>query len=124
EGLFSALATRPGKPSVFLRDEFTGLLEQMTKRDYMAGFAEMLTKLYDSKTLKRVLRKETIAVKDPILIVYAGGIKSRMQLMMTLEQVASGFLPRFVFITAVSDINRVRPLGPPTAKDLGARARS
>jgi hypothetical protein len=122
EGMFQALSTRPGKPSVFLRDEFTGLIEAMTKRDYMAGFAEMLTKLYDGKVQKRVLKKETISVKDPIVIVYAGGIKSRMQLLLTTDQISSGFLPRFVFITAESDVNRLKPMGPPTAKDLGARA--
>lgn len=122
EGMFQSLSTRPGKPSVFLRDEFTGLIEAMTKRDYMAGFAEMLTKLYDGKVQKRVLKRETISVKDPIVIVFAGGIKSRMQLLLTTEQISSGFLPRFIFITAESDVDRVRPMGPPTAKDLGARA--
>lgn len=122
EGLFQGLSARPGKPSVFLRDEFTGLMEAMTKKDYMAGFAEMLTKLYDGKQQKRVLRRETISVKDPILIVYAGGIKSRMQLLLDPEHVASGFLPRFVFITAESDINKIKPMGPPTTRNLSARA--
>lgn len=121
EGLFVGLTTRPGKPSVFLRDEFSGLLEQMAKRDYLAGMPEMLTKLYDGKVQKRVLRKETLEVKDPRLIIYAGGIKSKTQEILTYEQVASGFLPRFLFITAESDITRVKPLGPPTEKDNSGR---
>jgi len=121
EGLFVGLTTRPGKPSVFLRDEFSGLLDQMGKRDYLAGMAEMLTKLYDGKVQKRVLRRETLEVKDPRLIIYAGGIKSKTQEILTYEQVASGFLPRFLFITAESDITKVKPLGPPQARDNTGR---
>jgi hypothetical protein len=122
EGLFTALATRPRKPSIFLRDEFSGLLEQMAKRDYMAGFPEMLTKLYDGKEQKRLLRKETVTVKDPRLIVFAGGIRTKTQEILTHEQISSGFLPRFIFITADSDISKVQPLGPPTERDWGKRS--
>jgi hypothetical protein len=121
EGLLSALSVRPGKPSVFLRDEFSGLLEQMTKKDYMAGMPELLTKLYDGKMQKRILRKEVIEVQDPRLLVFAGGIKDKITGLLTFEQVASGFMPRFIFITAESDITKVKPLGPPTAVDLSNR---
>jgi hypothetical protein len=121
EGLLGGLSTRPGRPSVFLRDEFSGLLEQITKRDYYAGMPELLTKMYDGKMQKRVLRKETIEVRSPRLIVFAGGIRSKIQNIVTLEQIASGFMPRFVFITAESDISRLRPIGPPTDRDIGNR---
>jgi hypothetical protein len=114
EGLLTTLATRPGKPSVFLRDEFSGLLEQMTKRDYYAGMAEMLTKMYDGKLQKRVLRKEIIEVKEPVLIVFAGGIKRKITSLLSFEQVSSGFMPRFIFITAESDVTKIKPMGPPT----------
>jgi hypothetical protein len=114
EGLFTSLSMRPGRPSIFLRDEFSGLLEAITKKDYYAGMAETLTKLYDGKFQKRVLRKEVIEVRDPVLIVFAGGIRERTLSLLSYEHVASGFLPRFIFITAESDITRLRPLGPPT----------
>ena len=122
EGLLTSLSTRPGRASVFLRDEFSGLLESMTKKDYYAGMAEMLTKMYDGKFQKRVLRKETIEVKDPILILFAGGIRTRIYELLDYQHVASGFLPRFIFIAAESDVSRLRPLGPPTEKNLGKRA--
>lgn len=122
EGLLGTLATRPGKPSVFLRDEFSGLLEQITKRDYYAGMPELLTKMYDGKMQKRVLRKEVIEVRDPRLIVFAGGIKTKVQELLTMEQVASGFMPRFCFITAESDITRLKPIGPPTDRGMGNRS--
>lgn len=114
EGLFGGMSMRPGRPSVFLRDEFSGLIEQMTKKDYYAGMAETLTKLYDGKYQKRILRREVVEVRDPVLILFAGGIRNRVLSLLSWEHVASGFLPRFVFITAESDVARLRPLGPPS----------
>jgi hypothetical protein len=121
EGLFTSLSMRPGRPSIFLRDEFSGLLESITKKDYYAGMAETLTKLYDGKFQKRVLRKEIIEVRDPVLILFAGGIRTRILQLLNYEHVASGFLPRFVFVSAESDVSRLRPLGPPTQASLGQR---
>lgn len=119
EGLLQQLEARPKVPSIFLRDEFSGLLEMMVKRDYYAGMAEVLTKLYDGKMQKRVLRKETVTVRDPILLILAGGIRNRIQSLLTHEHVSSGFIPRFIFVTAESDTSRLQPLGPPTARVLG-----
>lgn len=121
EGLLQQLENRPKRPSIFLRDEFSGLLEMMVKRDYYAGMAEVLTKLYDGKMQKRVLRKETVTVRDPVLLILAGGIKTRVTGLLTHEHVSSGFMPRFIFITAESDTDRLQPLGPPTARVLGNR---
>ncbi len=121
EGLLQGLSTRPGVPSVFLRDEVSGLLDMIAKKDYYAGMAETLTKLYDGKLQKRVLRKETVEVRDPVLIFFAGGIKVRVQQLLSLDHVSSGFVPRFVFITAESDVSKVRPLGPPTDLDTSGR---
>jgi hypothetical protein len=115
EGMMTSLAARSSRPSVFFRDEFSGLLEAMTRKDYMAGFAETLTKLYDGKPMKRLLRKEVVEVRSPILILFAGGIREKVCSLLTYEQVSSGFMPRFVFITAESDPTRIKPLGPPTA---------
>jgi ribosomal protein S25 len=121
EGLLTALSMRPGRPSIFLRDEFSGLLDAMVKKDYMAGMPETLTKLYDCKFQKRILRKDIIEVRDPCLIFFAGGIRTRVLSLLTHEHVASGFMPRFVFITAESDVTKLRPLGPPTSQSLGQR---
>ncbi len=114
EGLMTSLSFRPGRPSLFLRDEFSGLLDAITKKDYYAGMAETLTKLYDGKFQKRVLKKETVEVRDPCLIFFAGGIKTRVLELLTAEQIASGFIPRFCLISAESDVASLKPLGPPT----------
>jgi hypothetical protein len=121
EGLMQSLEVRPGKPSVFLRDEVAGLIEQITRKDYMAGMAEALTKLYDGKTMKRVLKRETVTVKEPCFLFFAGGIKTRVQSMLTLDHVSSGFVPRFLFLTAESDVGRLQPLGPPTLLNQSVR---
>jgi len=121
EGLMQSLEIRPGKPSMFLRDEFSGLIEAMTRKDYYAGMAEALTKLYDGKTMKRVLKRETVTVREPCLLIFAGGIKTRVQSLLTLDHVSSGFVPRFLFLTAESDVSTLQPLGPPTPENLEGR---
>jgi hypothetical protein len=121
EGLLTSLSMRPGRPSIFLRDEFSGLLEMVTKRDYYAGMLETLTKLYDGKYQKRVLRKETLEIRDPCVVFFAGGIKDRIMQLLTYEHIGSGFIPRFCFVTAESDVTRLKPLGPPTNETMGRR---
>jgi hypothetical protein len=121
EGLLTAMGTRSGKPSLFLRDEVTGLIESMSKKEYMAGMMEVLTKLYDGKHMKRILRREIIDVQNPRLILFSGGIRNKMIELLDYKHVGSGFLPRFIFITAESDITKLRPVGPPTNKIVEGR---
>lgn len=117
EGLLGSLSLRPGRPSIFLKDEFSGLVDSIAKKDYMAGMAEMLTKLYDGKLQKRILKREVVEVKDPRLIIFGGGIKDKVTGSLTLEHIGSGFIPRFVFITAESDVTRIKPIGPPSSRN-------
>lgn len=123
EGMLTQLSMRAGRPSLFLRDEFTGLLEMMQKRDYYAGMLEALTKLYDGRYQKRVLKNEEIEVKDPILNIFAGGIKEKTLDLLDERYVTSGFVPRFVFIMADTDLTRMKPVGPPTAEGIVERAK-
>jgi hypothetical protein len=112
EGMFAALSDRSGRPSIFLRDEFSGLIEMMAKRDYYAGMLETFAKLYDGKFQKKVLRRETLEIRQPIFILFAGGIKSRLMQLLTAHHIDSGFLPRFVFVSAEADLSRLRPIAP------------
>lgn len=122
EGLMTAMGTRPGRSSLFLRDEVTGLIESL-KKEYMAGMMETLTKLYDGKPLKRILRRETIDVRDPVLVLFSGGIRNKMLEILDYKHVGSGFLPRFIFVTAESDLTRLKPIGPPTKENIRGRAK-
>jgi hypothetical protein len=110
EGIFTAMSECNGKASLFLVDEFSGMLNSMVRKEYYAGMPEMLTKLYDGKPLKRRLRREMINVREPIFSFFAGGIKGRIQRLLTIEHIASGFLARFVLIQAEVDMDRLRPM--------------
>lgn len=112
EGILTGLQGRDGKASLFYRDEITGLFQAMLSKDYMSDMPEHLTKLYDGDTVKRLLRKEEITVTNPVFLMLCGGIKTKVQLMLSEEHIASGFIPRFIFITAEPDVSRLRPLGP------------
>lgn len=114
EGLLTELQNRPGRTSLFLRDEFSGMLDAMARKDYYAGMVEMLAKLYDGERQKRILRKETIDVQNPRFIIFAGGIKSRILELFNLNLVINGFIPRFIFITAEADKANYRPMTAPT----------
>ena len=116
EGMLTSLQARPNRVSIFLRDEVSGLLEAMRKKDYHAGMAESLTKMYDGKQERRVLRKETIIVNDPVVLVYMGGIRAKIIEILDHRAVHSGFLPRFLIIEAEADFAKLKPIGPPNTK--------
>jgi hypothetical protein len=86
----------------------------MKRREYQAGMMEAFAKLYDGKYQKRQLRKEVIEIRDPVFIMYCGGIKSRIMELFDTKDIESGFIPRFIFVSAEPDIDNFQPLGPPT----------
>jgi hypothetical protein len=53
--------------------------------------------------------------------MFAGGIRDRVLSLLTYEHVSSGFLPRFIFICADSNVKRLKPLGPPTEETVEKR---
>jgi len=117
EGIVTVLAGRPGATSLFHRDEVSGLLQAMSKKDYNAGLLEMFTKLYDGKRMKRLLRKETISVTDPTLVMLTGGTKDGVYGAIDQNHIRSGFMPRYVFVSSNSDVRRLKPLGPRTERN-------
>lgn len=114
EGILSAISLRSGRTSLFWRDEFSGMLDAMKRRDYHAGMVEFLTKLYDGKYQKRMLRKEIIEIRDPVFIMFCGGIKTRITELFDEDYIVNGFIPRFIYIIAEPDPEKFKPVGPPT----------
>lgn len=114
EGIISELSDRDGKSSLFLRDEITGFIEAMTRKDYLAGMLEVLTKLYDGEKEKRTLRRQTIEVKDPNLVILSGGIKNKMAEILDAKHIGSGFLPRFLVVSGWTGVEDMKAIGPPT----------
>jgi hypothetical protein len=117
EGILTQISTRPKKVSILYRDEVAGLFEAFTKKDYMAGLPETFTLLYDvPKRLPRVLRKETIIVSEPYFIFFGGGIRDKVHSLLTEDFVLSGFIPRFLVVSGENNMERWRPIGPPTGQ--------
>jgi hypothetical protein len=87
-------------------------------RDYLSGLLESFTRLYDGQPETRILRREKIEIKHPYLIFMSGGIKSKMEEIVGMEHIRSGFLPRFIFVTGSTTRDQVRPIGPPDSREL------
>lgn len=117
EGLFSELSNRGDQVSMFHRDEITGFMSAITSKDYLSGTLESFTHLYDGTEQKRVLRGSTIVVKNPYFIFLCGGIKTKMEEIVGMEHIRSGFLPRFIFVTGTTTADQIRPIGPPIAAE-------
>lgn len=113
EGLLSGIATRPGEVSVFYKDEISGFIDSINRKDYLAGMPETLTQLYDVPPfLTRRLRKETITITNPVFIFFGGGIRDKMYALLNDEHILSGFLPRFLIVGGNADLAKMRPTGP------------
>lgn len=121
EGILTGLQGRPGRTSMFFRDEVVGLFDSIRKKDYLAGIPQMFTQLYDGGVVARRLRKELITVTDPVFIFYGGGIKDQFFVSVDEQFVYSGFLPRFMIVTGDTDLSKLRRIGPPTAEVIGQR---
>lgn len=111
EGILRALSARADETSVFYRDEFTGLMSAVSDKKYMSGMLETFTQLYDGRSLKKTLSREAIIVPNPVFLILAGGVKTKMFDLLNEEHVMSGFLPRFCIATAENDFDRIKPLG-------------
>lgn len=111
EGLLTELSTREGQTSMFLRDEFTSLVAGAKKKDWMAGFMTDLCGLYDGSRVKRRLRKEILQVKDPIFLLFAGGVETKLLELLTHEDITSGFIPRFLPIFGTTSVSELDLIG-------------
>ena len=103
EGVTSILAERDKKTSLLHRDEVQGMFKDFMNKTYMASAAERYTELYDgsvpvvirsSKDKRQTERAETN------FIMYLMGITSKVADVLTTEYFRSGFLARFIYVTA------------------------
>jgi hypothetical protein len=112
EGMLTGLEERPGRTSVFLRDEITGFFDSINQKQYLAGVMQTMTQLYDvPKVLTRRLSKSTITVNNPVFIFFGGGISDKTYSLIDEHYVISGFLPRFLVVDGEADISKLRRIG-------------
>jgi hypothetical protein len=122
EGLLTGLSLRPGRTSIFYKDEVSGFFDAINNKRYLAGVFETLTHLYDSPIrYARMLSKSEIIIQSPIFIFFGGGIAERTYAALTESDVLSGFLPRFLIVNGNADIDRIKPTGPKGIEDIAGR---
>lgn len=114
EGIVKELANRPGRTSLFYRDEIVGLMDSMRDKKYQAGMPQLFTQLYDGTSVRRVLAKDTVYAEQPVFIFFGGGITDQFYTSVSEDFIYSGFLPRFLIVAGMTDKSRLRRLGPPT----------
>ena len=111
QGILDGMAGRPNRNSLFFRDEFQGLIKAICKADYMTGMTETFTSLYNGDDFKRRLARGEVVVRKPVFILWGGGIREEILSHLTNENVTSGFVPRFLFVSGKTDISKIRLRG-------------
>jgi len=95
EGLVSAL--EQNRTAIMIKDEFGGLLEGMSKKDYMSDSKDLLMELFDNKKMiTRTLAKQKITVKDPYFAMMTAVTMERFKETFTYSDIYNGFLVRFL----------------------------
>jgi hypothetical protein len=103
EGLTSVLAERDKQTSLLHRDEVQGMFKDFINKTYMASAAERFTELYDGHvpvTIRSSKGKAQTERAETNFIMYLMGITSKTADVLTTEYFRSGFLARFIYVTA------------------------
>jgi hypothetical protein len=103
EGLTAILAERDGQTSLLHRDEVQGMFKDFINKTYMASAAERFTELYDGHvpvTIRSSKGKTQTERATTNFIMYLMGITSKTADVLTTEYFRSGFLARFIYVTA------------------------
>lgn len=124
EGMLQELSRRPRMSSMFYRDEVAGFFEAIARREYLAGMVETMTNLYDSpRVYRRMLKKETVHLENPILLFFGGGVTGEVHSKLSVGHITSGFLPRFLVVAGATDLARLRPTGPSSNENINNRVK-
>ena len=103
EGVTAVLAERDKKTSLLHRDEVQGMFKDFMNKTYMASAAERFTELYDGHVpvvIRSSKEKRQSERAETNFIMYLMGITSRTADVLTTEYFRSGFLARFIYVTA------------------------
>ena len=103
EGVTAILAERDGKTSLLHRDEVQGMFKDFINKTYMASAAERFTELYDGHVpvvIRSGKGKSQTERATTNFIMYLMGITSKVADVLTTEYFRSGFLARFIYVTA------------------------
>ena len=108
QGLLQRLQTRDGQASVFVRDEYSGLMAGMNRGGHLAGLPQLLIKGFDGSVLENVRTRkrgpdgdthsDTDRVDSPYLVQFAAAPWDAFTERATIDNVLDGFLARFVMV--------------------------
>lgn len=128
QGFIQRLQERDGRTSVFARDEYSALVQQINRGGHMSGLAQVLIRAYDGDTIENIrtkkktsdgdAEKDTDRVENPYFVTLAASTRDSLIQRATIDNVLDGFLARFAFVTGAAT---PRPLGKITAAILAAR---
>ncbi len=95
EGLVSSLAEN--KVAIMVKDEFGGLLEGMSKKEYMSDSKDLLMELFDNKRIiTRTLSKQRITIREPYFAMMTAVTMERFKDTFAYSDIYNGFLVRFL----------------------------
>jgi len=103
EGLTAILSERDKQTSLLHRDEVQGMFKDFINKTYMASAAERFTELYDGHvpvTIRSSKGKAQTERAETNFVMYLMGITSKTADVLTTEYFRSGFLARFIYVTA------------------------
>jgi hypothetical protein len=129
QGFIQHLQRRDGKPAVFMRDEYSGLLQQMNRGGHMAGLEQTFIRTFDGGVLENIrtrkrdrrtgaVHEDTDRVESPYLAKLTGSTWNSFVQRATIDNVLDGFLARFIFVTGIAT---PRPIGRLTPEMFAAR---
>lgn len=103
EALIDVLSSRPFQSSLYDRDEVQKLVEDIKGgKTYMKGFFETLNELYDGWARGRLRAGKQTKDTQVNFVQYLMGIRSQFQENLELDDFASGWGPRNVFVRGES----------------------
>jgi len=110
EALIADLGAKPQARGTAMVDEAGRLLGTMQKNHYGEGLKDLLSKLWDCpEELERKLIRGAVKLRQVYVNLIMATTPSRFQTVVTPEDVASGFLARFLPVIVSGDIVR-KPL--------------
>ncbi|HEX5474968.1 MAG TPA: DUF3987 domain-containing protein [Vicinamibacterales bacterium] len=118
QGLIQRLQDRDGQASVFLRDEYSGLLQQMNRGGHMAGLQQTFIRAFDGLVLENIRTRkknkntgehedDTDRVDNPYLVKLTASTWDSFVQRASIDNVLDGFLARFIFVTGIAEPRRV-----------------
>jgi len=118
------LSEHDGKPLLFKRDEFSGFYDGLNRLDYMAGLKDDLCNVYDSRPFRREKMKPRkragedepdpkewkYDIREPFLSKLVGTTEERFNDVARVNDVRTGYLPRFAFVLPSDEQRISRPI--------------